>query len=234
VLVVVGDFETADAKKWIHKYFSSIESATLPPRPNLTEPKQEQEQRFVKEDKLASKPAIAIAYKMPDKNTPEYYAMGLIDQVLVQGKDSKLYQSVVQQKGYASNISGRINYLGNMFNYNGPMFWMANCTYDTKVNPDSIIAQFDKAVDEISAITKADLDLALVKMRSQLYDILSGLGKVDLLASFALFDNDPDKINKLEEAFKKVSPELVKKTAKEYLHKTNRTILIIDPKANKP
>jgi zinc protease len=236
VLVISGDFETADAKNWIDKYFSSIPSATLPPKPDLTEPRQEQEQRFVKEDKLAARPAIAIAYKMPDKNTPEYYAMGLINQVLVEGKDSKLYQSVVQQKGYASTISGGINNsLGNMFNYNGPMLWIANCIYDTKVSPDSIIAQFDKAVDEISAITKADLDLALIKMRSQLYDRLSGFyGKVDLLASFALFDNDPGKINALEDSFRKVSPELVKKTAKEYLRKTNRTILIIDPKAGKP
>jgi zinc protease len=114
------------------------------------------------------------------------------------------------------------------------MLWVANCTYDTKVNPDSIIALFDKAVDELSAITKADLDLALVKLRSEFYDRLSFFGKVDLLASFALFDNDPGKINALEDAFKKISPALVKKTAKEYLRKTNRTILIIDPKANKP
>jgi zinc protease len=236
VLVVSGDFETANAKKWIDNYFTSIPSVTLPPKPDLTEPRQEEEQRFVKEDKLASRPAIAIAYKMPDKNTPEYYAMGLIHQVLLDGKNSKLYQSVVQQKGYASNITGGINYqLGNMFNYNGPMLWMANCTYDTKVSPDSIIAQFDKSVAEISAITKADIDLALVKMRSQLYDRLrSFFGKVDLLASFALFDNDPGKINTLEDAFKKVTPELVKKTTREYLRKTNRTILIIDPKAGKP
>jgi predicted Zn-dependent peptidase len=58
-----------------------------------------------------------------------------------------------------------------------------------------------------------------------------GLGKVDLLASFALFDNDPNKINTIEAEFKKVTPELIKKTAEEYLRTGNRTILIIDPKA---
>jgi zinc protease len=236
VLVVTGDFEPADAKKWITQYFAAIPSATLPPKPDLTEPRQEAEQRFTKEDKLASRPAIAIAYKMPEKNTPEYYAMGLINQVLLVGKDSKLYQSLVQQKGYTSGVSGGINLLGNMFNYNGPMLWITNCIYDGKVSADSVIAQVDKAVDDISNITKADLDLALVKMRSQLYDVLGsqfGIGKLDLLASFALFDNDPNRINTLEEGFKKVTPELVKKTAQEYLRKTNRTILIIDPKANK-
>ncbi|HYH14220.1 MAG TPA: pitrilysin family protein, partial [Flavisolibacter sp.] len=100
VLVVSGDFEVPAARQMIDKYFSKIPSSQLPAAPDLTEPKQEKEQRFVKEDKLAKKPAIAIAYKMPERNTPEYYAMGLIDQMMVQGQDSRLYQELVQNKGY--------------------------------------------------------------------------------------------------------------------------------------
>ena len=237
-LVVSGDFEIADAKKWIQQYFGAIPSATIPPTPDLSEPKQEKEKRFVKEDKLANKPAIAIAYKMPEINSPEYFAMGLIDQMLVQGKDSKLYQLLVQEKGYSSNVNGGINYLGNMFNYNGPMMWMANLVYDSTVSADSIIAQFDKAVNDLqNGISTDELELAKVKMRSDLYDIIAGqfgIGKVDLLATSALFYDDPSRVNSLEESFKKVTPELIKETAKTYLQSSNRTILIIDPKsANK-
>src|SRR5579871_2604867 len=99
-LAVVGDFEIEDAKKWIEQYFGSIASSDLPAKPDIAEPKQEKEKRFTKEDKLAEKPAIAFAYKMPERNSPEYFAMGLIDQMLVQGQDSKLYLSLVQGKGY--------------------------------------------------------------------------------------------------------------------------------------
>lgn len=236
VLVVVGHFEPPKARQWIEQYFGNIQSAVIPSQPDITEPRQQEEQRYVKEDSLATKPAIAIAYKMPEKNTPEYYAMGLIDQILLQGKDSKLYQSLVQKRGYTSTINGGINYLGNMFNYNGPMVWMADAVYDSNIKADSIIAQFDHAVNELSDITEADLDLALIKLRSKLYDELGsdfGIGKVDLLASFALFDDNPEKINTLESFFKNVTVELIKKTAKEYLRSTNRTILIINPKANK-
>src|SRR4051794_14352859 len=112
VLVVMGDFEVNDAKKWVEQYFSVIPSSTIPPKPDISEPKQEKEKRSVKEDKLANKPAIAIAYKMPEKNTPEYFAMGLIDQMLIEGNDSKLYQSLVQEKRYTSAVNGGINYLG--------------------------------------------------------------------------------------------------------------------------
>ena len=237
VIVVVGDFDTNEAKKWITQYFAAIPAVDLPPKPDISEARQEKEKRFVKEDKLANKPAIAIAYKMPEKNTPGFYAMGLIDQMLVQGDDSKLYQALVQDKGYTSGVGGGINYLGNMFDYNGPMQWMSNLIYDSTVKADDIIKEYDKAVAELeNKVTQADLNLAMIKMRSQLYDNIGGffgIGKLNLLASFALFDDNPSMINSIETNFRKVNPELIKKTAREYLRPTNRTILIIDPKAPK-
>ncbi len=235
VLVVSGDFDMAQARKWIDQYFSKIPASKLPPLPDLKEPPQEKEQRFTKEDKLAKKPAFGIAYKMPERNTPEYYAMGLIDQMLGQGQDSKLYQALVQQKGYTSNVSAGINIgLGNMFDYNGPMLWISNLIHDPTVPVDSIIRQYDLAIADIANNTTAeDLQLALVKTRSGLYDMLGGnfgLGKVNLLACFALFDDDPARINTIESQFKKVTPELIRKTAQKYLVPSNRTILLIEPK----
>lgn len=232
-LAIVGDFEIEDAKKWVEQYFGSIPSSELPATPDISEPKQEKEKRFIKVDSLANKPAIAIAYKMPDRNTPEYYAMGLIDQLLVQGQDSKLYQKLVQEKGYTGGLSGGINYLGNMYNYNGPMLWMADLIHDANVSSDSIVTVFDEAIAELSTVTQEDVDLAIIKLRSDLYNTLggNGFGRADLLASFALFDDDPSRINKIESEFKKITPEIIKKTASEYLRSTNRTILIVDPKA---
>jgi zinc protease len=145
-----------------------------------------------------------------------------------------LYQSLVQQKGYTSNVSGGINYLGNMFDYNGPMLWMSNLTYDASVSPDSILRQYDMAIAYLSKVSNEDLQLAMVKLRSGFYDALSsqfGIGKVNLLACFALFDDDPSRINRLESEFKKVTPELIRKTAQTYLQPAGRTILIVEPKA---
>jgi predicted Zn-dependent peptidase len=235
VLVVVGDFETDNAKKWIKQYFEKIPASKLPAQPDLTEPKQEAEQRFTKPDKLAKKPAIAISYKMPERNSPEYYAMGLIDQMLVQGQDSRLYQLLVQQKGYTNTVGGGINMLlGNMYDYNGPMLWTSSLIHDASVHPDSILHQYDKAIAEIvKGVTREDLQLATVKIRSGLYDAIGGqfgLGRVNLLACFALFDDNPQKINTIESEFKKVTPELIRQTAERYLNPKNRTILIIEPK----
>jgi len=56
-------------------------------------------------------------------------------------------------------------------------------------------------------------------------------GRADLLAAFALFDNDPGRINRLEGEFRKVTPALMQATIREYLRPTNRTIITINPLA---
>ena len=230
---IVGDFESTDAKKWIDKYFGDIPSAELPPQPDISEPKQETEKEFVKNDSLANKPAIALAYHMPQRNTPEYYAMGLLDQILVQGDNSLMAQKLEKEKGYTSDLAGGINYLGNMFNYKGPMLWMYDFTYDDENSRDEILNSVDEVMTELpEKITQEAIDKAIIKIRSQLYDDLGGtfgLGRADLLCSFALFDDDPHRINTLEEEFKKITPEIVQKTINDYLNKSNRTILTVNP-----
>lgn len=232
-LSIVGDFEIEEAKTWIQKYFGDIPASDLPEKPDISEPKQTEEKSFVKDDPLANKPAIALAYHMPKRNTPEYYAMGLLDQILIQGDNSLLAQKLEKEKGYTSNVSGGINYLGNMFNYQGPMLWMYDLTYDNETSEDEILSSIDEVMDTLKAkVDQKMIDQAIVKIRSQLYDDIGGtfgLGRADLLCSFALFDDNPERINMLEESFKEITPEMVKKTIDEYLVKTNRTILRVNP-----
>jgi predicted Zn-dependent peptidase len=232
-LSVVGDFEMEETKGWIEKYFGDISPAELPPQPDISEPLQEEEKEFVKDDSLANKPALAVAYHMPERNSPEYYAMGLLDQILVQGDNGLLVQKLEKEKGFTSDVNGGINYLGNMFNYKGPMLWMFDLTYDKETSKEEVMTAIDEVMSNLKdRVTQEMIDNAIVKMRSQLYDELGGtfgLGRADLLASFALFDDNPTRINTLEDKFKKVTPKTVKKTIDEYLRKSNRTILTVNP-----
>ncbi|HEX6966011.1 MAG TPA: pitrilysin family protein [Gemmatimonadaceae bacterium] len=234
-LAIVGDFDPARAMALVQQYFGSIPRVPQPPKPDVAEPRQTTEHRATRIDSLATRPAIAIGYHMPARRTPEYYAMGLIDQILLQGKDSRLYRSLVQQTGVTGDVSGGINLLGNMFDYNGPMLWTTYLFHDPAVSTDSILHVFDATIDSLRAapVDQATLDRARTKMRSSFYDTIEGsggFGRADLLASFALFDDDPQEINQLEGEFAKVTPALIQKTAQEYLRPTNRTILAIEPK----
>jgi zinc protease len=233
-LVIVGDFDRAQALAWVHQYFGDIPAAAQPQKPDISEPRQTEQKRFSKTDPLAPRPALAVAYHVPARNTPEYYAMGVINQILGQGRDSRLYQALVQQHGMTGELEVTLNSMGNMFNINGPTLWTVSLFHDANVSADSILAAIDEVVEPLRTrpIDAATLEVALVKSRSRLYnsiEMFSGFGRADLLASFALFDDDPSRINRIEDEFRKVTPELVLKTAQEYLRPTNRTILTIEP-----
>lgn len=240
VLTIVGDFEAAPARKLIEKYFGEIPKSQLPKPPDLTEPKQTEPKRVAKEYPNAKQPALAFAYHVPPRNTPEWYAMGLIDQIVATGDDGLLTLELARKRGYTDSVSAGINYgLGNQFNYSGPMLWIVDMIHEASVTPDQILEAVDSVIDPLMAkpISKPLLDRALIKWRSSFYTGLrqfGGFGLADLLSSFALFDDNPGRVNSLEDEFRKVTPELIQKTAKEYLRKTNRTVLIAEPPKAQP
>ena len=240
VLVVVGDYHPAQTKAWIEKYFANIPRVQLAPKPDIAEPRQTVEKRQSKEDRLAQRPALGFAYHMPPRNSPEYWAMGLIEQILLQGRDSRLFQELVQRRGYTGGVNGGINFgLGNMLNYDGPMLMIGSLIHDADKPADSIIAAIDGVIEELRTrpVDAATLERARTKARSSFYsylEALGGFGRADLLAVFALFDSDPARINRLEDEFAKVTPELIQRTAQEYLRSTNRTILTIEPRKPTP
>jgi zinc protease len=235
VVVVTGDFGADQTKGWIQKYFGDIPPGKVPAAPDLGEPRQRTEKRAQRTDALATRPALGIAYHLPDRFTPEWYAFGLIDQAMAQGPDSLLYDDLVRNKGLTGAVDAGINWgLGNMFDYSGPMLWMAQFFHDASTPSAKLLSSIDGVVESIrkQGLDEATLDRARVKMRSSLYASLeqfAGFGRANLLASFALFNDDPSRINRLEEEFAKVTPALVRKTALEYLRQGNRTVYVINP-----
>jgi zinc protease len=238
VLVIVGDFDSTQAMEWVRRYFGAIPSNEVPPLPDLAEPRQEEAIHATKVDSLAERPGFAFAYHVPPRNSPEWYAMGLIDQILLQGDDAWLHQALVQETGVTGDVAGGINVgLGNMYNYNGPMLWTGYLYHDSATPADSIVALIERQVERLRAapVDAETLARAKVKQRSALYDTVGaffGFGKADLLASFALFDDDPSRINDLEGEFENVTADLLQQTAREYLRPTNRSVLVIEPAAS--
>lgn len=240
VLVVAGDIDYAATKAMVEKYYGWMPKAPPVKLPDISEPRQTAEKFRARTDALAPKPGWAAGYHVPARGTPEWYAMGLIDQMLVKGNDSRLYRKLVAETGIAGEVGGGINFpLGNMFNYQGPMLWSFNFTHDANRSRDEIKAAVDAVIEELRTkkVTPEELARARTKMRSSLYSTIDGTGRIgliDLLAVYALFDNDPTKVNTLEDGFAKVTPELIQKTAQEYLRPTNRSIYVIDPGAAQP
>lgn len=234
VLVVAGDFEPPAARAAIERYFGPLPTRPAPASVDVSEPLQQKERVAQVTDARAPRPAIAFGYHVPPRNTPEWYAFGLIDQILLQGEDSRLWERLVKERGYSDSIEGGINLVGNMFDYEGPMLWSAYLVHDPASDARAITHDFDAVVARIQRepVPAAELERALTKIRSALYDVAGSsnrFGLVDLLASFTLFDDDPGRVNQIEAEFRKVTPELIQRTARQYLVRSNRTRLTLRP-----
>ncbi|HEX7062691.1 MAG TPA: pitrilysin family protein [Woeseiaceae bacterium] len=234
-LVIVGDFEYDNALAMVKKYFGDIpRSKEAIALPDLSEPRQEQEKVASRTDPLATRPGFAFAYHVPERLTPDWYAMGLLDQILLQGEDSLLWQAFVQQEGITSSVDGGINaFLGNMLNYQGPMLWQAFFIHDQNIGRERIKSVLDRVIEQVRTqpVDAETLARAKVKWRSDFYDTVGanlGFGRADLLAALALFDGKPALINEFEAKIMAVTPEQIRKTAQEYLRPTNRTLLWLE------
>jgi zinc protease len=230
VLVVAGDFDRSATRAAIERFFGPLPTRPEPARPDVSERPQSSERHAAVSDPLAPRPAFAFGYHVPERNTPDWYAFGLLDEILLQGEDSRLWQRLVKERGYADAVEGGINLIGNMFDYEGPALWAGSLIHDPGVGDERIGADLDEVIGRVQAdpVGAAELERAITKIRSALYDVAGSptrFGLVDLLASFALFDDDPARINRLEAEFRKVTPEALRATARRYLVPGNRTLL---------
>jgi predicted Zn-dependent peptidase len=235
VLVVAGDIDYSKTRAMIDRYFRPIPGGAKVKFPDISEPRQTQEKFLAKPDRLAPRPAFTAAWHVPKRGTPQWYAMGLLDQILAQGQDSRLFEELVRKRAIAGGIQAGINIgLGNMYNYNGPMLWTVGLIHDPSKTRQEITAAIDSVIEEIRTkpVSAAELARARTKIRSNLYNLAdpaTRFGLVDLLAVGAMWEDDPKWVNGLEAGFNKVTPELMLATAREYLRPTNRSILVIEP-----
>jgi predicted Zn-dependent peptidase len=228
VLVVAGDFDPKATRASIERYFGPLPTRPAPALVDVSEPPQTKERSAKRTDPLAPRPALAFGYHVPPRNTPAWYAFGLIDMILLQGEDSRLWQRLVKERGYSDSVEGGINLVGNMYDYEGPMLWSAYLVHDPASDEQAITRDFDAVIARLNTelVPREELERALTKIRSGLYDVAGSsnrFGLVDLLASFALFDDDPARVNRIESQLRQVTPELIRDTARKYLKVTNRT-----------
>src|SRR5713226_8344268 len=74
VLAIVGDISPDAVKPMVEKYFGDIPMQSVPERPDVSEPAQAKELRLTQTDKLASVPALAFGYHLPDQESADYPA----------------------------------------------------------------------------------------------------------------------------------------------------------------
>jgi zinc protease len=236
VFLLLGDIKSGEGAALVEKYFADIPKGATPPFADPAEPPQKEERRGNVEEKFGTLPAMAIGYVMPQRKTPEWYAMALLDQALHGGRAGRIHRELVLEKQVAVEADGGID---DIFGYNGPTQMTTRILHKPEYSSEATLAEFDAVIREVQekGISEDELQQLKVKWRSDYYSTLEGgrggymprYGLMHLLACFTLFDNEPQLVNTILDGFLAVTREQVQEVAKKYLRPENRAIVFRMP-----
>ncbi|WP_396173290.1 M16 family metallopeptidase [Flavobacterium sp.] len=230
VLVVAGQLDIAQTKIWIEKYFGSIPKGAPVTRQKFEEAPITQTIRARYEDPNIQIPMVAASYRTPSNKTRDSKVLDLISTLLSDGKSSRLYKKIVDDKKMALQI-GAFNYsqedYGMYIIYGLPM---------GENTPESLI----KEVDE--EIVRLQTELISEKEYQKLQNIFENQyvnsnasveGIADNLATYYMLYGDVNLINTEIQVYRSITREEIRDVAKKYLNPNQRLILDYAPKSDK-
>lgn len=227
VLVLVGDFNTAEALAKIRASFESIPRQPDPPKVDMTEPPQKAERRATMEDQLARATRIDMAYKAVQGNTADFYALQVLSAALQSGQSSRLYQKLVKEKEVVSSVGGFMD------EKRGIGGFYTNATLLPNVKSEDVEALIYAEAERLKKEPIADWELQKAKnttRRNFINGLQSTLSRAVSMGQYTVYYNDPNLINTRLDKVAAVTKEDVQRVANKYLVDTNRTIVITTPK----
>jgi len=108
ILIVAGDVTAAEVRPLADKYYGEIPARPVPSRLRETEPPQTAARRVTLESAEVRQPGLAITYLAPSYNSPDSehaYALEVLDEILGGGTASRLYRTLVVEKGLAAGVN---------------------------------------------------------------------------------------------------------------------------------
>lgn len=213
-LVLAGDFEIAEAKEMIEKYFGEIKrrqevEPMEPQRVTLSESK-----RLYHEDNFATAPQLTITWPTLEQYTDDSYALDVLGEILSRSKKAPLYRVLIKDKDLTSRT----------FAYNSSKElageFKISITANQGVDLDAIEEGIEEALQLFEQEGVSDRDLERIKagLETRFYNqIGSVLGKSFQLANYNIFAGDPGFITQDIENIKAVTKEDVMRVYNEYI-----------------
>jgi len=233
VLVIAGDFESAEAKKLVAQYFGNIPSQPQPQRPDMTEPVRTEGKQTTVMDQHAQVPAIVIGWPAPKRHSPEFYALGMLDAVLTGGQSCRLQLDLVKGKQsvlqYEANPGWPFESLND---FKDPGEYAAFVLYKPNYKPQQIVDQIQEEIDRIAKDGVDEMELARVKavLRFQkVTGLQSSLARARLLGQYELLDGKPEMVDQDFTNLFAVNSAQIQAVAKKYLTAARHDVLMIQP-----
>jgi zinc protease len=222
-LTIGGDFQTASTLKLIEKYFNSIPRGPEV-KPVVVAPVKLTENRYVSyTDNYARLPLLTIVYPTVPNYNKDMPALDCLAEILGQGKNSMLYQTMVKkQLALQASASSSNDELAGIF------------SIQLVPLPGKTLADMEQlyraALDSLEkrGITDEDMEKFKGSLVSQTINGLQSVaGKVSQLAEFQTYTGNPNKTAELLKMYTALTKQDVLNVYNKYIKNKGAVILSV-------
>jgi zinc protease len=219
-LAIVGDFNTAQAKAWVAKYFTDIPRGTPIVRPVVAQTVLAGERRLYYEDRIQV-PRLYISWPTVGEKSDDMYALDVLSSILSGPRTARLTKALVYDSQAAASVSA----------YQDSNEDVGNFTVVITPRPGATLTDLETAADQVIGKLKAEGPTVEEVQKATAYEELSlvrglesDLGKAMLLSDNAGFHGDPGYYRTGFQKSISVTAADVKRVADKYL--TNGRIVL--------
>jgi len=208
VLVVAGNIEPDRAYELVQKWYGDIPAVKKEDRKL---PLESEDHGYECETLMRPVPqnALYMAWPMPDRFSPDYYAADLITDLLSQGKSARFYQNVVRKGELFTSLSSYI--LGSLDP--GLLVVSGMVTENTSFEKAkaAVLSEVQKLIEE----GPSETELEKVKNKLETGHLLSESNVLSKAMSLAYFEllGDAEKVNGEMKKYRQVSIEDIQRVA---------------------
>jgi zinc protease len=223
-LAIVGDFDPAQAKAWVRKYFDDLPRGKAVTRPSVAPVTLDIEKRLTYEDRVQV-PRLYVNWPTVGQRSDDRFALAMLGAILAGPRTARLTKALVYDQQAASSVVAR----------QGSNEDVGDFTVVITPRPNHSLTDLEQAAEAIIEKLKADGPTAEEIQRataglelSFLRGLQSNLGKAFRLTDGAGYHGNPGYFKTEYEKTLSVTPADVKRVANQYLTK-GRVVLSVVP-----
>jgi zinc protease len=224
-LVIAGDFEVAEARHLVDKWFSELPRSEPVPRLAAPLPVRNAPEKIMLEDRVQL-PRLVMAWVTPPAYAPGDADLAVLAQILAAGKNSRLYKRLVYELQIADDVSA--------FNSNDRLASQFRITATARAGHS--LAELETIIlEELEKLRSAPPDEAeLSRVRNQLevgfYERLESVdSKADQLNEYLFYTGEPDSFQRDLERLRAITISRLQAVAEQHLAPQRRVVLSIVP-----
>jgi zinc protease len=230
VLTVAGDFDPAEARALVERYFGGIpRGAGTPPLPSVKVPERfgEWRRQLVEDDVVL--PRLFLAFRSPPFGSDGYYAASVCGAVLGMRRGSRLHRALVREQEIASEASAFTFDLSK-----GSDLLIVDVTARPGVSTEGLETAVAAQVDQLrhGDVTHGEVERAVALIETDFISAMQSAGeRADKLSQFATYFGNPALVNEQAERYRAVTAGAVNAFARASLGEDNRVSLVYVPRA---